>query len=213
MSASAPIETPAAKTLPLQISADIRRIAIILIKPTSYDDDGFPYTFARGVLPSNSLAVLNTLTRRELGQLVPAHIPTEIHVIDEYVARHSTQHDRLLKRFPEAGTRLIVGMVAVQTSQFPHACDLMERWRKRGATCVIGGFHVSGTITMMHDGVNDPNRKGIPCPGTIPRDLQELMDRGTIIFHGEAEAIWGEALGDILAGRPKPLSGRPARVR
>lgn len=190
----------------------MRRVVVLLIKPTSYDDKGFPYTFARGVLPSNSLAALYSLTRRELPRLTPPGVECEIRVIDEYVARHATEQERLLKRFPEEGTRLIVGMVAVQTSQFPRACDLIDAWRARGATCVIGGFHVSGMITMMHDGVKDPNRKGIPCPHTMPDDLGKMMDQGTILFHGEAEEIWGRALADILAGAPEPIyrGGRPA---
>ena len=46
----------------------------------------------------------------------------------------------------------------------------------------------------------------------MPDDLQNLMDHGTVIFHGEAEALWGETLSDILAGSPKPLyrGGRPS---
>jgi radical SAM superfamily enzyme YgiQ (UPF0313 family) len=196
----------------VEIPAGIRRVVVVLIKPTSYDDEGFPYTFALGVLPSNSLAALYALTRQELACSLPPGVESEIHVIDEYVVRHVRLHDRLLKRFPEAGTRLIVGMVAVQTPQFPRACDLIETWQDCGATCVIGGFHVSGTITMMLDGVKDPNRGDIPCPGRMPEDLQALMDQGTVIFHGEAEALWGRALADIIAGVPKPIyrGGRPA---
>lgn len=195
-----------------KISSRIRRVVVVLIKPTSYDNDGFPYAFLRGVLPSNSLATLYSLTRQELARLLPPGVESEIHVFDEYVARHVKQHERLLKRFPEEGTRLIVGMVAVQTVQYPRACDLIATWQKRGATCVLGGFHVSGMITMMLDGVRDPGREDIPCPAKMPEDLQELMDRGTVVFHGEAEAIWGKALDDIVAGSPKPLyrGGRPA---
>jgi radical SAM superfamily enzyme YgiQ (UPF0313 family) len=195
----------------MEMPPGIRRVVVVLIKPTSYDDDGFPYTFARGVLPSNSLAALYALTRHELARLLPPGVESEIHVFDEYVARHIKRHERLLDRFPEEGTRLIVGMVAVQTAQFPRACDLIKTWQDYGATCVIGGFHVSGIITMMLDGVNDPSRGDIPCPGKLPADLRQLMDQGTVIFHGEAEALWGRALADIIAGSPRPIyrGGRP----
>ena len=40
-----------------------QRVAVVLIKPTHYDDAGFPYRYWRGVLPSNSLAAMNALTR------------------------------------------------------------------------------------------------------------------------------------------------------
>ena len=193
------------------IAPEIRRVVVALIKPTSYDDDGFPYTFARGVVPSNSLAALYSLTRHELARRLPPEIETEIQVFDEYIAHNMSGHEQLLRRFPEEGTLVIVGLVAVQTSQFPRACDLIRDWQARGATCVMGGFHVSGKITMMHDGVSDPNRKDIPCPGRMPEELQELMDRGVVIFHGEAEALWGQALTEIIGGAPQPLyrGGRP----
>jgi hypothetical protein len=196
----------------LDLPPGIQRVVVALIKPTSYDDEGFPYTFARGVLPSNSLAVLYALTRQELERLLPAGVKSEIHVFDEYVIRHMKAAERLLQRFPEEGTCLIAGMVAVQTSQYPRACNLIKAWQARGATCVIGGFHISGIITMMHDGVNDPGRGDIPCPGRMPEDVQQLMDQGAIIFHGEAEAHWGHALADIIAGDPKPIyrGGRPS---
>ena len=195
----------------LELPPGIRRVVVALIKPTSYDDEGFPFTFSRGVLPSNSLAVLYALTRQELARLLPPGVESEIHVFDEYVIRHMKASEKLLGRFPEEGTCLIVGMVAVQTSQYPRACNLIEAWQARGAICVIGGFHVSGMITMMHDGVDDPGRRDIPCPGRMPEDLQQLMDQGTIIFHGEAEAHWGQALADIIAGAPQPIyrGGRP----
>jgi radical SAM superfamily enzyme YgiQ (UPF0313 family) len=46
----------------------------------------------------------------------------------------------------------------------------------------------------------------------MPEELQALMDRGTVIFHGEAEALWGQALADMVAGAPQPIyrGGRPA---
>lgn len=182
---------------------ETRRVVVILIRPTHYDDDGFPYRFLRGVLPSNSLAVLHTLTRAALDRILPANVAREIHVLEDGVARHAQQLGRLLRRFPEQGTQLIVAMVGVQTAQFPRACDLIDRWQKRGAVCAIGGFHVSGSISTMLDGVSDPRRPAIPCPRTMPTELQKLMDSGVIVFSGEAEDLWASALADVIAGRPK----------
>lgn len=181
----------------------IRRVAVVLIKPTHYDDDGFPYRFLRGVLPSNSLAVLHTLTRTALDRILPPHTAREIHVLEDGIGRHAQQLGRLLRRFPEQGTQLIVAMVGVQTAQFPRACDLIDRWQKRGAVCAIGGFHVSGSISMMLDGISDPRRPAIPCPRTMPPELQTLMDKGVVVFSGEAEDLWASALSDIVAGHPK----------
>jgi len=184
---------------------ETRRVVVLLIKPTHYDDDGFPYRFLRGVLPSNSLAVLYALTRDALDRILPAHIAREIHVLEDGIERHAQQLGRLLRRFPEQGTQLIVAMVGVQTAQFPRACDLIDRWQKRGAVCAIGGFHVSGSISMMLDGISDPRRAAIPCPHTMPPELQRLMNRGVVLFSGEAEDLWADALSDILAGHHKAL--------
>ena len=48
----------------LLLPPGITRVVVILVHPTQYDDDGFPYRFLRGVMPSNSLAVMNGITRR-----------------------------------------------------------------------------------------------------------------------------------------------------
>ena len=184
---------------------DVDKVVVVLIKPTSYDEDGFPYRFLRGVLPTNSLAAMHSLTREALGRLVPEDVEVEIHACEDGVFRHARRLRSLLKRFPEKGTRLIVGMVAVQTAQFPRACDLIDRWQSRGAECVIGGFHVSGSISTMLDGIDDPGRPGIPCPGKMPAEIQELLDKGVAVFHGEAEQVWEEALRDLLNGTPRSL--------
>jgi len=191
--------------------ASVQKVVVVLIKPTHYDDQGFPYRFARGVLPSNSMAVMYALTRQALARLVPASVETEVHLLEDGIYRHAKQLVRLYRRFPESGTQLIVGLVAVQTAQFPRACDLIARWQACGATCVIGGFHVSGLISTLYDGVADSQRTDIPCPHRMPEDLQALISRGAVIFHGEAEERWAQVLEDILDGRVQPLyrGGQP----
>src|SRR5438552_606757 len=94
---------------------------------------------------------------------------------------------------------------------FPRARHVALEFKAQGATVVMGGFHISGSITMLHDGNGDSN---IPCPRVMPPECAELMERGVILFHGEAEGIWHEVLGDIVRGEAKPLyrGGRPALV-
>jgi hypothetical protein len=94
---------------------------------------------------------------------------------------------------------------------FPRASQLGMEFKAAGATVVMGGFHVSGSITMLHDGNGDPN---IPCPRVMPPECVELMDRGIILFHGEAEGRWHQVLGDIVRGKEQSLyrGGRPPLV-
>lgn len=195
----------------VRLAKGIRRVVLVFIKPTHYDDDGFPHRYWRGVLPSNSLAVMRALTHEALTQILHDGVPVEIHMLEDGVANHAAELRRLARRFPEDGTMLIVGMVAVQTAQFPRAADLINRWQRRGAVCVIGGFHVSGTISTMLDGISDTTRNDVPCPRVMPPEVQQLMNRGVVVFHGEAEKVWRIALADILNGNPQQLyrGGRP----
>src|SRR5437763_11117631 len=91
------------------------------------------------------------------------------------------------------------------------ARQVAVEFKAQGASVVMGGFHISGSITRRHDGNGDSN---IPCPRVMPPECTELMERGVILFHGEAEGIWHEVLGDIVRGEAKLLyrGGRPARV-
>src|SRR5438094_2171447 len=49
-----PCESDRTRT-PLLLPPGITRVVVILVHPTQYDDDGFPFRFLRGVMPSNSL--------------------------------------------------------------------------------------------------------------------------------------------------------------
>ncbi|MCH7915958.1 MAG: hypothetical protein IH856_23460, partial [Deltaproteobacteria bacterium] len=40
----------------------VKRLEVVLIKPSKYDDEGYVIRFWKGVLPSNTLNVLHGLT-------------------------------------------------------------------------------------------------------------------------------------------------------
>jgi hypothetical protein len=96
-------------------------------------------------------------------------------------------------------------------AQFPRACDIIAKWQECGATCVIGGPHISGLMTSMFDGIVEPAHGPIPCPHIIPPDFQKLMDEGVVVFRGEAEPqssaqhVWAECLADIIRGTQNPM--------
>jgi radical SAM superfamily enzyme YgiQ (UPF0313 family) len=210
MNAPALVTIQQSKRAPLRLPPEIRRVVVVLIQPTQYDDQGFPHRYRRVVVPSNSVGVMNALTNQALRSLALT-VPVETYVFEDRIEAHADRLAALYRRFPEPGTQLIVGFVGVQTGQFPRARDLMDRWQRVGATCVIGGFHVSGSISTMLDGVVDPRRPGIPCPKRMPEEIQEIMDRGVVVFHGEAEGAWATVLSDILQRKQQPLyrGGQP----
>jgi len=131
--------------------------------------------------------------------------------INERTARGGVNALRIMKEHSAPDTRVVVGLVGIQTNMFARARQLALEFKAQGATVVMGGFHISGSITMLHDQNPDPK---IPSPRIMPTECAELMEQGVILFHGEAEGIWHEVLGDIVRGEAKPLyrGGRPALV-
>ncbi len=166
-----------------------RELRVYLIKASKYDDDGYVMRHWRGVLPSNSLACLAGLTddiarRGELGPDV--RISREI--IDETV--HFVDVKKIIRESRSAGVKVIVGLVGVQTNQFPRAADLAREFRAAGVTVLIGGFHVSGSLAML--------------PGTPP-EIQALLDMGVTVVKGEVEETWGHILADAYHDRLEPV--------
>ncbi|HEX5434438.1 MAG TPA: radical SAM protein [Candidatus Angelobacter sp.] len=166
----------------------LKNLHIYLIKPTLYDDEGYPVRHWRGVLPSNTLACLTGLTEEVVRQKKLGAREITIHVLDETVDRVAV--DRICRSQRAGKTQTIIGLVGVQTNQFPRAADLARAFRRAGLTVMIGGFHVTGYLNLMP---------------TIPPDIQDLMDEGVTIVKGEVEEVWGDLLLDAVNGRLKPL--------
>lgn len=166
-----------------------RRVNIFLIKPSNYDDQGYVVTHFRGVLPSNTLSCLAALTddviqKKTLGD----DIDIRMHLMDETVQKIPVKKICRISR-GEHG-RTIVCLVGVQSNQFPRAADLARRFHKGGCTVMIGGFHVSGILSMLPQ---------------VPPDIQSLMDDGITIVKGEVEEVWARLLNDAILGRLQPL--------
>src|SRR5260370_30746380 len=95
----------------------------VLIKPTHYDDDGYPIQWYRSALPSNTLACMYSLAedarRREvLGSGVAFQIETYDETNRRVVA------SRIIRDLKRQGGRALVGIVGVQSNQYPRALDI-----------------------------------------------------------------------------------------
>jgi radical SAM superfamily enzyme YgiQ (UPF0313 family) len=164
-----------------------RQFVLVLLKPSHYDDDGYVIQFLRSAIPSNTLACLNGLAldcnrRRVLGD----DVEIVVEAYDE--ANTLLPLKRITKQL--RGRRGMVGLVGVQSNQFPRAMDIARPLREAGIPVAIGGFHVSGCLAMLP---------------AIPRELQEAMDLGISLFAGEAEGRLDDVLRDAWHGRLKPL--------
>lgn len=166
-----------------------RRFCLILIKPSHYDDDGYVIQWLRSTIPSNSLAALYGLARDCAERhVLGGDVEIEIHPFDETNTR--IRPERFARMIEEAGAGMVM-LVGVQSNQFPRALDLARGFLDRGIQVAIGGFHVSGTTSML--GGNDA-------------DLHRAKAMGISLFAGEAEEGRLEiVLRDAFTGELKPL--------
>ncbi|MGP0091780.1 MAG: B12-binding domain-containing radical SAM protein [Xanthobacteraceae bacterium] len=165
-----------------------RSFKVILIKPSHYDADGYVIQWWRSLVPSNSLAsVYGLMAECAADKVLGDDIDIEIETYDEC----NTLIDvKGTIRKIQAAAGGFVGLVGVQTNQFPRALDLGRQFRAAGLPVVIGGFHASGCLSML------PNR---------PPELQAALDLGMTLYAGEAEGRMAELLRDIQAGTMKPI--------
>src|SRR5256714_12240506 len=122
-------------------------------------------------IPANTLETryglaLDCAQRHVLGEAVDIRITAW----DETNTR--IRPEQIIREIRAGGGRGLVGLVGVQTNQFPRAVDIARPLRAAGIPVCIGGFHVSGCLAMLPD---------------VPPELQEAMDLGIALFAGEAE--------------------------
>ncbi|MGZ5472373.1 MAG: B12-binding domain-containing radical SAM protein, partial [Thermoanaerobaculia bacterium] len=164
------------------------RFCLVLVKPSHYDDDGYVIQWFRSAIPSNSLAALYGLARDcEARKILGDDVELEIHPIDETNTR--VHPERVAKLIEKAGAGMVM-LVGVQSNQFPRALDLARQFLDRGIRVAVGGFHVSGTISMLEG---------------KDAGLQKAKEMGITIFAGEAEGRLEEVLCDAYTGTLKPF--------
>ena len=119
-----------------------RKFLVELIKPTHYDNDGYPIQWWKAWIPSNSLACLYGLTQA-LAEKSALGDDVEI-VINAYDEMNTViPYKAIAQRIKREGCGLVC-LVGVQSNQYPRAIDIARQFRDEGVQVGIGGFHVSG---------------------------------------------------------------------
>ena len=198
---SSPIKAEAGSRAPDSV------FTFVLIKPTHYDDDGYPIQWYRSVMPSNTLACMFSLAEdaRRREALGPG-VGIDVETYDETNRR--VVPSRIIRSLKEKGGRTLIGIVGAQSNQYPRSMDLARQFRAAGYQVCIGGFHVSGCIAMLPE---------------MPEELKAAQAMGVSLFAGEAEERrLDEVLIDAWRGEMKPLynfmdklptlSGEPAPI-
>ena len=166
-----------------------KKFYVELIKPSHYDDDGYVIQWWRAFIPSNSLAcmfgiVRDSQQRQALGD------DTEI-VINAYDECHTVVPTKqIIKRLKAKGSSGVVFLTGVQSNQFPRAMDIARELRAAGIPVIIGGFHVSGCLSMLPK---------------VPPDIRAALDLGISIFAGEAEGRMDDLLQAAAKGTLEPV--------
>ncbi len=125
-----------------------RRFLLFLIKPSHYDDDGYVIQWMKSALPSNSLACLFGIAQKSMEtQALRDDVNIEIFPVDETNTR--VRPDRIARQITDNGGFGMVGFVGVQSNQFPLVMDCARPLRAAGVQVCIGGFHVSGCLSML----------------------------------------------------------------
>jgi pyruvate-formate lyase-activating enzyme len=162
----------------------------VMIKPSHYDDDGYPIQWLRSEIPSNTLAAVNGLgldcqRRAVLGP----DTEIQLRAYDETNTRIKPR--KIIRSIRQNGGRGFIGFVGVQSNQFSRAVDLARPFLAEGLPVAIGGFHVSGCLSMLSE---------------IPAEIRRAQEIGISIFAGEAEdGVLDEVLRDAYAGHLKPV--------
>ncbi len=168
--------------------AEKKIFLVVLIKPSRYDEEGYVVQWRRSAVPSNSLATLNGLTlqcqeERVLGDDV------EIRSVVYDETNTIIRVKKIVQEFRAADSGF-VGLVGVQSNQFPRTVDLARQFLAADIPVVIGGFHVGGCLSMLPE---------------IPPDIQAAIDMGVSIYAGEAEGRLDRLFRDVYRGELKPV--------
>ncbi|TXL78243.1 radical SAM protein [Vineibacter terrae] len=165
----------------------------VMIKPTHYDDDGYPIQWLRSAIPANTLAAVHGLAldcqkRKVLGP----NVDIRLSAYDE--TNYRIRPRKIVAAIRRAGGRALIGFIGVQSNQFPRAMDLARQFLDLGMHVAIGGFHVSGCISMLKE---------------LPEEIRRAQEMGISIFAGESEdGGLEEVLRDAWAGTLKPVYNR-----
>ena len=180
--------------------------ASILVKPSHYDDDGYVIRWFRSPMPANSLAsVYGLVDDCAQRQVLGPDVDIDIVAIDETNTR--VRVERIIAEMRANDNFGFVGLVGVQSNQYPRSLHIANRLRAAGIAVIIGGFHVSGMLAMFPDVIGRTCRRrstwasrcsparpkaawtrccAMPPPGALKPLYNYINDLPALEEHGDA---------------------------
>ena len=170
------------------VACGVAELDITLIRPTNYTDDGYPIRTRIGVIRSNTLTQMGTLVRDLVNYPFFRGLSLNIRLIDEAIQHVPVK--KILNCSKAPGVKSIIMLVGVQSNQYPRAQDIASWFLPHDIPVLIGGFHVSGMLSMIG----------------LTADLREAMSKGIILVAGEVENDRLPAIvEDVIRGCAEPL--------
>jgi radical SAM superfamily enzyme YgiQ (UPF0313 family) len=159
-----------------------RALRVYFIKPSRYDDGGSVLAYRWGVIPNNTLIALAGLNAAYAATHPEVDVQTVLwdELVDGVLSGELVTS--ILARGERDRVDVVIGLAGVQTNQYPRARDLALQFRARGATVLMGGFHVSSHL---------PSRAFLEMHGVT-----------TVV--GEADLTWPLLLDDYRNGALRP---------
>ncbi len=123
----------------------MKKLVLILLKPSKYKVDGFVERFESGFMPNATLSHIASMTPDSIGEY-----RITIRYIDEYI-RAETSYLKFL--YPAEGVITLLAIVGVQSHQFHRAIDLASYAKINGVEhVIIGGPHpMTCDTTILHN--------------------------------------------------------------
>ena len=119
-----------------------------MIKPSHYDDDGYPIQWCVPTFPPirwPPSTVLPSIARAQ-----GAGRPMSTSASQPYDETNiRIRPDKIIADIRASGGRALIAFVGVQSNQFPRAVDLAQPFLAAGLPVAIGGFHISGCLAML----------------------------------------------------------------
>src|SRR6059036_3765196 len=102
----------------IETDARIRQLVVVLVEVTKYDREGYLIQFHKGVLPCNTLATMWSLTEAAFASSELAGLLCRVIAFDERTLRGGVNALQVMKKLSAPDTRVVVGLVGVQTNMF-----------------------------------------------------------------------------------------------
>ncbi len=163
---------------------------LVLIKPTHYDDNGYPIQWKRTGIPSNSLACMIGLAEDAAKRkILGPDVTYRMHIYEETC--QTVRPEKIIREIRSTGGHALVSLIGVQSNQFCRAVDLAQPFLKAKLPVCIGGFHVSGCMSMLDE---------------MPKEMVDAQAMGISFFAGESEAgRFDQVMRDAWDGALKPI--------